>query len=54
VQQQNISVATENPPKSDDWKWSTDKSAFIMTSLEIHALKGFQVMPYYVSNCEKQ
>ena len=30
VQQQNISVATENPPKSDDWKWSTDKSAFII------------------------
>jgi hypothetical protein len=21
--------ATANPPKSDDWKWSTDKGAFI-------------------------
>jgi hypothetical protein len=22
--------ATANPPKSDDWKWSTDKGAFII------------------------
>ena len=22
--------ATANPPKNDDWKWSTDKGAFII------------------------
>ena len=22
--------AIANPPKSDDWKWSTDKGAFII------------------------
>ena len=22
--------ATADPPKSDDWKWSTDKGAFII------------------------
>ena len=22
--------ATANPPKSDDWKWSTDEDAFII------------------------
>ena len=24
------SLAAANPPKSDDWKWSTDKGAFII------------------------
>ena len=24
--------ATANPPKSDDWKWSTDRGAFINIS----------------------
>jgi hypothetical protein len=30
--------ATANPPKSDDWKWSTDKGPYIIKK-EIHILK---------------